>query len=245
MMQNLIQRVLCSVAAAAILIPTIAADVQAVPNRYVTDWTKKGAKYSATKRATKRSSKKVAHANYQRRVPAGVRAVGGSGDYLHQVGGNSRWAEGKTIRVYVAPGKKNYKNIVANCMNQWSKATGGAFNWTLVGTPSSADYTIGWTTSERQVSTGTEAGLTTTDTEVNPYTGEETIDHAHTRILTRYNGRQLSDGDIAETTLHEIGHALGLEGHSSNPRDIMYYAATKGQGGLTARDMNTINRLYR
>lgn len=193
---------------------------------------------SASPRAAKTAHK---HANYQRRVPSGTR---GNGDYLAQVGGNSRWAPGKTIKVYVAPGKSSYKNIVVSAMNQWSRATGGAFNWTLTGNPGSADYTIGWTSRQHEVSAGTEAGLTTTDTIVNPYTGQETIDHAHTRVLTRYNGRQLSDREVAETTLHEIGHALGLEGHSSNPRDIMFYAATKSQGGLTARDMNTISRLY-
>lgn len=189
--------------------------------------------------------KKVAHASYQRRVPSYSRTTyGGRGDYLNQVGGSSRWAPGHTIQVYVAPGRASYKNIVANAMNQWSRASGGRIAWTLTGNPSSADYTIGWTSAQREVSAGTEAGLTTTDTLVNPYTGAETIDHARTRILTRYNGRQLSDAEIAETTLHEIGHALGLEGHSTNPRDIMYYAAASGQHGLTARDMNTIQRLY-
>lgn len=185
------------------------------------------------------------HNNYQRRVPSynGSRRTR-DGDYLAQVGGNSRWPRGKTIRVYVAPGKSTYKNIVANSMNQWARATGNQVSWTMTGDCAHADYTINWTANQRQVTAGTEAGLTTTDTMVNQYTGAEVIDHARTKILTRYDGRELRDSEVAETILHEIGHALGLEGHSSNPTDIMYYAACEGQGGLTTRDVNTILRLY-
>jgi predicted Zn-dependent protease len=184
------------------------------------------------------------HPTHRNHVASVRGGAGGGGDYLSQVGGDTRWPGGKTIRVYVAPtGRAQYKNMVAGALNQWSNAAGHAFTWELVGSPGSADYTISWTGTQREVSTGTEAGLTTTDTAENGY-GGETIEHAHTRILTRYEGHQLSDRDVAETILHEIGHGLGLEGHSSNPRDIMYYAAVQGQGGLTARDMNTIAKLY-
>lgn len=272
-MQFLTNKFLSVLVAAFVMVPMFAAAASAdAPTRYyVPNYGKAAKKPAAKKVARKASAKKSSavvtnwggpvrsasskpvrtasskkHANYQRRVPSGATAhKTGSGDYLHQVGGNARWAPGKTIRVYVQPGKASYKNIVAGAMNKWSRATSGAFNWTLTGSPASADYTIGWHASQRQVSSGTEAGLTTTNTMVDPYSGAETIDSAHTRVLTRYNGRALSDAEVAETTLHEIGHALGLEGHSSNPRDIMYYAATRGQGGLTARDMNTISRLYR
>lgn len=168
-----------------------------------------------------------------------------SGDYLAQVGGQSRWPIGKTIKVYVAPGgRPHYKNMVAGAMNQWSQASGRAFAWEWTDNASGADYTITWSGTQIEVSEGTEAGLTTTVTKANN-DGRETIHHANTRILIRYNGRPLGDDDIAETVLHELGHGLGLEGHSSNPRDIMYYAAVQGQGGLTARDMNTMARLYK
>jgi len=251
-MATLTNRLFSFFVVALLLVPVLALAADAIPDGYVRNYgksfaAKKTVAGKSGRRATARmaSSSNKHHANYQRRVASynGIRRNAG-GDYLSQVGGNSRWSRGKTIRVFVAPGKASYKNMVADAMNQWSRASGGKLSWTLTGNADSADYTIGWTAKQRQVAAGTEAGLTTTDTMVDPYTGRETIDHARTHILTRLNGRQLKDSEIAETILHEIGHALGFEGHSSNPTDIMYYAATTSQGGLTARDMNTISRLY-
>lgn len=170
---------------------------------------------------------------------------GSAGDYLSQMGGESRWPQGKNIRVYVAPGRATFPGIISNCMNQWASASGHHFSWSLTGDPSSADYTIGWTSHQTEVSSGTEAGLTTTDTSVDPDTGMEYIEHAKTHILTRYEGKTLSDAELEKTALHEVGHALGLEGHSSNPTDIMYYAVSRRQSGtLTGRDRNTMARLY-
>lgn len=168
-----------------------------------------------------------------------------SGDYLHQMNGESRWPEGKHIRVYVAPGRSSGSRIVSDCLNQWASAANHRFSWTFTSNKGNADYVIGWTTYSQPLSNGDEAGLTTTDTEVDPETNQEFIDHAATRILTRYEGRTLNDVEISKTMLHEIGHGLGLEGHSSNAGDIMYYAVSPKQTcRLTPRDANTMARLY-
>jgi hypothetical protein len=169
--------------------------------------------------------------------------TGGAGDYLSQTEGESRWPDGHSISVYVASGRSSFPGIVARCFSEWSRASGGRIHFYLTSSPS-ADYTISWSGHQREVSEGTEAGLTTTDTYVDD-DGREYIEHAQTRILTRYDGRMLSDKEIADTCLHEIGHGLGIEGHSSNCADIMYYAVSSRQTGhLTARDANTIARLY-
>ena len=51
--------------------------------------------------------------------------------------------------------------------------------------------------------------------------------------------------DIYETVLHEMGHALGLGGHSPDPDDIMYASIRHGgTEGLSERDRNTLTVLY-
>jgi hypothetical protein len=195
----------------------------------------------------KASGKKQTKSAGAARRKAAVRATGG--DYLHSLDGNgSRWAS--TIRVYVQSGRgvpgyrATFPAMVASCMKEWQRASGNAFSWTMVSSPAQANYVISWNGSQYERSNGTEAGLTTTET-VDGWNGQEIIESAHTRILTKYNRRALSDSEIRGTILHEIGHGLGLQGHSSHPSDIMYYAATKNSRPyLNARDTNTIRRLY-
>ena len=57
-------------------------------------------------------------------------------------------------------------------------------------------------------------------------------------------------GLIRDVMLHEVGHALGMGGHSPNPEDLMYgfvdMAADRSAGkrALTDRDRTTIRKLY-
>ncbi|MBX9687103.1 MAG: matrixin family metalloprotease, partial [Candidatus Obscuribacterales bacterium] len=55
----------------------------------------------------------------------------------------------------------------------------------------------------------------------------------------------LSDDKLRQTALHEVGHALGLNGHSSNPGDIMYFASVAvNSPQLSERDIKTLQLLY-
>ncbi len=56
------------------------------------------------------------------------------------------------------------------------------------------------------------------------------------------NGTQMPFGKIRAAAAHEFGHALGIEGHSQNPNDLMsvYY----GNGTISANDAATIRYLY-
>jgi len=52
-----------------------------------------------------------------------------------------------------------------------------------------------------------------------------------------------SAGDM--TYFHEVGHALGWEGHSSNSNDVMYgNAAYRNATGLSSRDINHLKQIY-
>ena len=59
------------------------------------------------------------------------------------------------------------------------------------------------------------------------------------------DGRVASLDEIHETVLHEMGHALGLMGHSDDPNDIMFPSVThRTEKGLSDRDRRTLAALY-
>jgi predicted Zn-dependent protease len=201
------------------------------------------AKFSGTQIVQYNGSQRT-HGQVRAPYSHAINYTGAGGDYLSRMEGKSRWPNGHDIKVYVAPGRPAFPGIVASCFDQWSQATGGKITYTVVGSAHQADYIVRWTKHQHEAADGTEAGLTTTDTYVDDE-NQEYIVRARTNILTRYDGRSLSDKEIAETVLHEIGHGLGIEGHSQNPADIMYYAVSNRQSGhLTMRDANTMAHLY-
>ncbi len=82
--------------------------------------------------------------------------------------------------------------------------------------------------------------------------------HLKSMTITMYdkdaNGNYFSDKEIYNTTLHEIGHALGIMGHSYSSDDLMYMSSTpettytryrSAFHYLSTDDINTIVLLYK
>ena len=61
-------------------------------------------------------------------------------------------------------------------------------------------------------------------------------------VLTRASiqvNEKLSDAQLIQVTAHELGHALGIQGHSDDPRDLMFTHAHL-PARVTERDANTM-----
>lgn len=49
---------------------------------------------------------------------------------------------------------------------------------------------------------------------------------------------------ISAAARHEFGHALGIWGHSLSDSDVMYFAQVRNPPPISARDVNTLKRIY-
>ena len=65
-----------------------------------------------------------------------------------------------------------------------------------------------------------------------------------TFAVTDTQEKYISQRKFYSTALHEIGHAIGLLGHSNNEPDIMYPVNNKNQIKISSNDINTLKLLY-
>ena len=67
----------------------------------------------------------------------------------------------------------------------------------------------------------------------------------HILVSARWREREPALDTIYATVLHEMGHALGLGGHSPDPADVMYGRVNAdAKPELTERDRATLRALY-
>lgn len=171
-------------------------------------------------------------------------------------GRHSRWTYDFTLQqmplhVYIEDGtgtpgyRDSYPDLIRRAFNEWQNVSNSTLSWKEVGSPEDADIVCSWTAEARPKGNGVEAGQTKTTIARNPLFGGGRIVSAHVMVLTYLFGHAFSTSDIYKTCLHEIGHALGMQGHSSTVGDIMYPVLNPNQTPyLKARDRNTITALY-
>ncbi|MBP6965077.1 MAG: matrixin family metalloprotease [Armatimonadetes bacterium] len=77
-----------------------------------------------------------------------------------------------------------------------------------------------------------------------PSTGEMSDATVQIALWDR-RGDPIAAEDIQAIIAHELGHALGIGGHSMNPDDLMYLTHTFGSpNSVGLRDMNTLKTAY-
>ena len=65
---------------------------------------------------------------------------------------------------------------------------------------------------------------------------------SHRMIIDLAGGQ--ADGVMLSVARHELGHAIGLWGHSPNPDDIMYFSQVRKAPLISSRDLQTLHRVY-
>jgi predicted Zn-dependent protease len=119
---------------------------------------------------------------------------------------------------------------VTDALNQWQEASDGALEFQLVS--SAADITITYVDT-----IPTESGITGGNTQIT--FGYNTFSRPQVTLALN----NLTDVQIHASAVHEVGHALGLMGHSPNDDDVMTLGTYQTQ--LTPNDIATLRDLYR
>lgn len=176
--------------------------------------------------------------------------------------GVTRWVKDRMpIKVYIASGERmqdfrpQFNEMVQDALKEWCAATEGGLSWKSVSNQNDADLTVEWYDDRAKLAdlaptlSDLDLGNTQIDANRPGASGKDEIDLAVVRILTRARlsasapGPQaLSDEQMQTVLLHELGHALGLQGHSSNRNDVMSFPSNWGK--LSDADRETIRMLY-
>ena len=134
-----------------------------------------------------------------------------------------------TIKVWVQDSQ--YKGTAYDAFNEWVAASGGCISFREANTPKTANIVVYFV----DKLPGPAVGVTT-------YSRPISI-----RVATiRYGMKntKISKREAYPILVHEIGHALGIQGHSSNNNDIMYPNTNIIGIHASDRDVNTIRAMY-
>ncbi len=140
-----------------------------------------------------------------------------------------------------------FDQLVRDALNQWCKATDNVVKYKLVTDKESANLIFDYTERREQVSAKHDPGIDG-NAENRIRMNDLSVDHSDITVLVKDTPGAISYRKpfaVTKVLLHEIGHALGMHGHSPNPQDMMFSNATpEVTSTLTKRDINTIRRIY-
>lgn len=165
------------------------------------------------------------------------------GDYLSDLSSVAIWRYPTKIRVYV--GKSNKAQTIKKAFTIWDEALGSSFHFIFVQDKYLADITC---FSVKNLS-GMRLGSTKTFYKQDKKTGKKYLTKAKMQIALHEpeTNKVIDDTNILSTTLHEIGHALGIISHSKQKGDIMYFDSSsykQEKAEVSNRDVNTVKKIY-
>lgn len=173
-----------------------------------------------------------AYANSDSYATSGTNAVNYAAD-----AGNLRHWDKRVVQVFVNPDcseirRRNVLPLLTRGMAMWSRRMNNTVHLVLTDNADAADVSVTF------VSPGSLSGKSIGRTDVTFRMADQVLVSAKVSI-----NENLSEEQLVQVTAHEMGHALGVQGHSPSRADLMYpYAHLPAR--ITVRDQNTMNLSY-
>lgn len=174
-------------------------------------------------------------------------------DKVTEKGNVFRWqSDSMPLKVYIDKNTKKleyfnnaFLESAKAAFAEWSKSSNNKISFDYSSSIEQANIKVFWQDVFNNKLKGSKegtfyaAGITSPE-----YKDKDLYAMTITMSTTDPNGKPHTPEAIRKILMHEIGHALGIMGHSEDKNDIMYAYSQSGSGKLTHRDINTINLLY-
>lgn len=159
--------------------------------------------------------------------------------YYSEVDIPAVWKNPKEIKVCIIYDEfKNY--IFTRSFKAWDDALGSDLNFKYVNNQAEADIIAKFVNKLDE----NQAGITKTayvEQNGKVYLAKAVIQISKNSPI----GFRFNDAQLNKITLHEIGHAIGILGHSDNINDIMYFStASQRLSTISSNDVDTVKKIY-
>ena len=158
-----------------------------------------------------------------------------------------RFSGSAPLKVYIAAGdgvpgfQPQYADFLKAALDAWTTAS-QVLSWQKVDDPKSADITCNWV-AEMAKTNG--ASLVEAGRAESSALGHEIKNSRIVICTVAVAGADVTNDTMKYVCLHEVGHGLGLIGHSPFPDDVMFYSERQTKSdGLSDRDKVTMAKLY-
>jgi hypothetical protein len=131
-----------------------------------------------------------------------------------------------------------HPQLIKDAFAEWQRALQNRIMFVFMPDTSQADMVVNWWPVSTPAIERGAAGINMMST-----WGKYIAKNDLFLSLNDQYGQPHSPGMLYATALHEIGHSLGIQGHSDQPTDIMYFSVNE-RSRLSPRDVNTMLKIY-
>lgn len=181
-----------------------------------------------------------------------------NGDYFEQIEstplGYLVWSQ-FPVTVYVEQSASTENTAANRRFQQWTAAVKDAIaQWQVyfpleeVRERETADIVVLRSQPEREIKLNPDTGLYDIPRAIAAQTNYEfylTDDPAEITLrMTVRISPSFAGESLLATIRHELGHALGIWGHSPEESDALYFSQVKNPPAISPRDINTLKKIY-